>query len=401
MSEPDPRAVRVGERYDTRDTLRNAQRQAQERGLDRFLIVDADSHHYETESWEDVTSYIEDPVIRHEAQGGGVMKLVGQTPLLPVPLGNQDVSGRILRYRLRRLEEWEDSGPQRDAVILTRAMDMLGIDYQVVFPTPMLNLGLHPVPQVEAAVARAYGRWIGERILADNPRLRTMLYLPFSDPAACVRIVEEMGDEPGVVGFMVTAVRYRPVWHDDYARLYRAIEETGKPLGFHAAFNWIGDRMMESLNRFISVHALGFCFFNLVHLTNWIVNGLPERYPRLKVIWIESGLAWLPFLMQRLDHEFVMRPSEAPLLQRKPSEYVRDMHFTSQPLEVPENLDLLEMTFAQIDAENSLLYASDYPHWDFDVPAKIYDLSFLSEAAKRKILGENAARLFNLPARAP
>jgi predicted TIM-barrel fold metal-dependent hydrolase len=401
MSEPDPRAVRVGERYDTRDTLRNAQRQAQERGLDRFLIVDADSHHYETESWEDVTSYIEDPVIRHEAQGGGVMKLVGQTPLLPVPLGNQDVSGRILRYRLRRLEEWEDSGPQRDAVILTRAMDMLGIDYQVVFPTPMLNLGLHPVPQVEAAVARAYGRWIGERILADNPRLRTMLYLPFSDPAACVRIVEEMGDEPGVVGFMVTAVRYRPVWHDDYARLYRAIEETGKPLGFHAAFNWIGDRMMESLNRFVSVHALGFCFFNLVHLTNWIVNGLPERYPRLKVIWIESGLAWLPFLMQRLDHEFVMRPSEAPLLQRKPSEYVRDMHFTSQPLEVPENLDLLEMTFAQIDAENSLLYPSDYPHWDFDVPAKIYDLPFLSEAAKRKILGENAARLFNLPARAP
>jgi hypothetical protein len=394
------REVRVGESYDTRDTLRNAQRQAQERGLDRLLIVDADSHHYETESWEDVTSYIEDPVIRHEAQGGGVMKLVGQTPLLPVPLGNQDVSGRILRYRLRRLEEWEDSGPQRDAVILTRAMDMIGIDYQVVFPTPMLNLGLHPVPQVESAVARAYGRWIGERVLADNPRLRTMLYLPFSDPQTCLRIVEEMADAPGVVGFMVTSVRYRPVWHDDYAPLYRAIEESGKPLGFHAAFNWIGDRMMESLNRFISVHALGFTFFNLVHLTNWIVNGLPERFPRLKVIWIESGLAWLPFLMQRLDHEFVMRPSEAPLLQRKPSEYMRDMHFTSQPLEVPENLDVLATTFDMIDAENSLLYASDYPHWDFDVPAKIYDLPFLGEEAKRKILGENAARLFNLPPRA-
>jgi hypothetical protein len=209
-----------------------------------------------------------------------------------------------------------------------------------------------------------------------------------------------MADAPGVVGFMVTSVRYRPVWHDDYAPLYRAIEESGKPLGFHAAFNWIGDRMMESLNRFISVHALGFTFFNLVHLTNWIVNGLPERFPRLKVIWIESGLAWLPFLMQRLDHEFVMRPSEAPLLQRKPSEYMRDMHFTSQPLEVPENLDVLATTFDMIDAENSLLYASDYPHWDFDVPAKIYDLPFLGEEAKRKILGENAARLFNLPPRA-
>ena len=45
----------------------------------------------------------------------------------------------------------------------------------------------------------------------------------------------------------------------------------------------------------------------MVHLTNWIINGLPERFPKLKVIWIESGLAWLPFMMQRLDHEYLMR----------------------------------------------------------------------------------------------
>ena len=54
----------------------------------------------------------------------------------------------------------------------------------------------------------------------------------------------------------------------------------------------------------------------MIHITNWIVNGIPERFPKLKVIWIESGLAWVPFLMQRLDNEYMMRTSEAPLLKQ-------------------------------------------------------------------------------------
>ena len=57
---------------------------------------------------------------------------------------------------------------------------------------------------------------------------------------------------------------------------------------------------------------------------------------------------------------------------------------------------LLESTFRTVNAETQLLYASDYPHWDFDLPSTIYDLPFLSEKAKRNILGGNAIRLFNL-----
>ena len=72
----------------------------------------------------------------------------------------------------------------------------------------------------------------------------------------------------------------------------------------------------------------------MVHLTNWIINGIPERFPKLKVMWIESGLAWLPFMMQRLDDEYMMRPIDAPLLKRLPSEYMREMYYTSQPIEV-------------------------------------------------------------------
>jgi hypothetical protein len=397
MTEPIPleRTITVGDHYDTRETLRNARVQAEARGLDDVLIVDADAHHYETTAWADVMSFVEDPAIRQQAFGG-TGRVAGTTPHLVMGLGNQDLSGRVLRYRLGGMEEWEDSGEQRDLVIIRRAMEMMGIDYQLVFPTPMLNLGLHPVAAVEVAVARAYARWSQERMLSSEPRIGTMLYLPFSDPEACCKIVEDFGDMPGNRGFLVTATRYRGVHHNDYARLYRMIEERGLPLGFHAAFNWNGDRMMETMNRFLTVHALGFCFFNMVHLANWIVNGMPERFPKLKVIWIESGIAWLPFMMQRLDHEFVMRSSEAPLLTRKPSEYMRDMYFTTQPLEVGDDYGPLENAFKMLDGENTLLYASDYPHWDFDVPSKIWDLPFLSEDAKRKILGLNSRKVFGL-----
>jgi predicted TIM-barrel fold metal-dependent hydrolase len=396
---PPPRDVHVGQSFDTAESLRKASEQAAARGFDRFVIVDADAHHYETESWGEIVQYIEDPIIRYEATGGGSMAVVGSVPLLLGAIGNQDVSGRILHQKLRRLDATGLEGSERETYLIKRAMAAMGIDYQIVFPTPMLSLGLHPVVEVEVAIARAYARWIGERVLAGNPELRSMLYLPFNDPDACVRLVEDFGEMPGVVGFMVTGTRFRAVHSNAYARLYRMLEERGLPLGFHGGYRWQGgDRSMEQLNTFLAVHALGFPFSLMVHLTNWIVNGLPERFPRLNVVWIEGGLAWISFLSQRLDHEYAMRSSEAPLLKRLPSEYIREMYFSSQPLERPGNLALLEQTFELIDAENRLLYASDYPHWDFDVPSVVYDLPFLSEAAKRNILGANACRLFGLPA---
>jgi predicted TIM-barrel fold metal-dependent hydrolase len=71
------------------------------------------------------------------------------------------------------------------------------------------------------------------------------------------------------------------------------------------------------------------------------------------------------------------------------------MYFTSQPLE-RSNLKLTEATVEAIKADTQLLFASDWPHWDFDLPSSITTLPFLNEQAKRNILGLNAARLFNL-----
>ncbi len=89
------------------------------------------------------------------------------------------------------------------------------------------------------------------------------------------------------------------------------------------------------------------------------------------------------------------RRIEAPMLKKLPSEYMRDMFYTSQPLE-KTNPKLLQATLESFNAETQLLYASDWPHWDFDAPSAIATLPFLSDQAKRNILGLNAARIFNL-----
>jgi predicted TIM-barrel fold metal-dependent hydrolase len=274
-------------------------------------------------------------------------------------------------------------------------MESIGIDYQIVFPTPMLELGMHPDTNMEVAISWAYTRWLTEEILPHDPRIKTMVYLPFNDPRASLRAVEEFSGRPGVVGFLVTSTRYRPVHHNEYMPVYRALEERGIPLGFHSVYH-SQERIFEGMNRFLSVHALSFVLYNLVHLTNMVINGIPERFPNLKVLWIESGLAWVPFLMQRLDNEYMMRTSEAPLLKMKPSEYMKkNFYYTTQPMEDGDH-EALQLTMKMINAETRLLFASDFPHWDFNLQSTVYELPFLSERAKHRILGENARHLFKL-----
>lgn len=380
--------------FDTRTLLKNASKQAAARNYADMLIVDADSHHYETDSFAEICDFIEDPVLRTEAR----FQRYGQIGIATAQGAYQNLAGRIPRVP-SRFKEKTPPTPHRDITLATRWMDSLGVDIACIFPTAMLALSGCPRSAVEVGLARAYNRWLVDKVLAHEPRLKSMLYLPFSDPGACYRMVQDFGDKPGVLGFMITATHYNAVYDNAYVKTFAALEERGMPLAFHGGFTW-GDRSLELTNRFIAVHALGFSWYNMLHMTNWLVNGLPERFPRLKVIWIESGLAWIPFLMQRLDNEFMMRGSDAPQLKRKPSDYMREMYYTTQPMEMVGNRKALQNTFEMINAETQLLYASDYPHWDMDVPSTIYDLPFLDEQAKRNILGLNACRVYGIdPAR--
>ncbi|MEC7488639.1 MAG: amidohydrolase family protein [Pseudomonadota bacterium] len=388
-----PKEIDIG--TDTRDILARATQYAADRNFRDWLIVDVDAHHSEMASWKEVVTHIEDPVLRETAIQ--LQKRTGSTAGLSNHVGGlryQDVGGRIPHQTALR-ETVDDDSVHRDVTLMRRVMDALSIDWQVLFPGNLLQLGLHPQPRVEVQLSFAYNRFLMERIIPAEPRLKTLLYLPFCEPKECERMVEEFAGHPDVIGFMVTSVRYKSVHHDSYMRLYSMIEETGKPLCFHAGNNWQDD-YLKQLDTFISMHAISFVLCNMVHLANWVMHGLNERFPKLDVIWTESGVAWVPFMMQRLDNEYLMRSSEAPNLKRLPSEYIQEMYFTTQPME-RTNMDLLAAGFKAMKADTQLLYASDWPHWDFDAPNSVYELPFLTEDAKKNILGRNAARLFGLP----
>ena len=378
---------------DTRDILAHATRQAENH--EDYFLVDMDAHVSETSFWPEILALIDNDVIRQMGAGqcGAARQrepFAAQSPARhPAPASLWPRAASAGPARAGR-----ENGSHRFVELARRAMDALGLDYQIVFPTPMLSLGMHPQDELEAALGGAYNKWLVERILPEDDRLKGLLYLPFNTPEACVEQVERYAGNDRVIGYTVCSTRNKPVHHNAYMKLYALMEETGKPFAFHSGFNW-NDPSFLQLNRFISMHALSFVHYNLIHMTNWIINGLPERFPKLKVMWVESGLAWIPYLMQRLDHEYQMRSCEAPLLKRLPSEYMRDMFYTSQPME-KTNPKLLQATMEAFNAETQLLYASDWPHWDFDAPSTITTLPFLSEQAKRNILGLNAARAFNL-----
>ena len=384
------RRVEVEELNTTRQ-LAHARRQAIARNLDDMLIVDVDSHHYEMEHLDEVLPYFESEVFKQLVMAG---RSKGRGSLLPSQTSFQDMGGRITRYPLRGSEKTDNSKP-RDIQLGNRWMDALSVDYACLFPTQMLHVGLTTQIEIENNLCWAYNRWLTEKILPEaDGRYYSMLCLPFSDPDESLRQVETFGHRKHVTGFCVTAIRTLPVHHNSYMKVYRAIEERGLALSFHSGTN-TGEPIFKSINRFAIVHALGFPWYNMLHLSNWIANGLSERFPKLPVMWIEAGLAWVPFLMQRLDHEYMLRTSEFPRLKRRPSEYMREMFYSSQPMEVTD-MEQLESTFRMINAETQLLYASDYPHWDFDLPSRMLDLPFLTEKAKHNILGGNAARLFKL-----
>jgi len=150
------RRVRAGAPMDTDEVLHKAGEQAASRGFHDMLICDADAHHYEGEAWSEIAAFIEDDVLRRQAFGTGVSKLASSNALVPSQQSDSDLSGRIPRYGIRVVEEGDGSRP-RDAVLTRRAMDAMGIDYTILFPGPMLGLGLHPMVDVEVAVAMLVG----------------------------------------------------------------------------------------------------------------------------------------------------------------------------------------------------------------------------------------------------
>jgi uncharacterized protein len=376
--------------------LRNARREAERRHLERLTVVDADLHLPAGPDPDEVGRHLRHANLRRLlALGASGIGFRSWDTLVPAPREDPRVAGRV-RLPAQALPTAGPDGRHPMAAALLDCLDSLGADYGIVSHAPLLYLAQHPDVEVETELARAFAGWFLEDVLPGSDRLRTLLYLPITDPQASVRMIEELAGRPGVAGFLITAVSELPLHRNEYMKVFAALDERAQPLAVHAAANW-QERPFNLLERFVGAHALGTPFYGLVHLFNAVVAGLPERFPRIRWVWMEAGQSWATFAASRLDNEYRQRQSEAPLLTRLPSAYIREMHFTTQPFEDEFPAREARAFLDSLGGARRLLYSSGYPGPDFDTPARIFDLPYLTGEEKRAILGENALELFGLP----
>jgi hypothetical protein len=148
------------EELNTTKLLAHARQQAVRRKYDEMLIVDCDAHHYENENYGEILPFMENDVLRQLTIGG---RGFGRRPIVPSQAGFiQDMGGRVTRYPLRPSEK-TDPGRIRDIELGERWMDAMGVDYSCLFPTGMLNIGLHPQKEMESDLCWAYNRWLTEK----------------------------------------------------------------------------------------------------------------------------------------------------------------------------------------------------------------------------------------------
>ena len=125
-----------------------------------------------------------------------------------------------------------------------------------------------------------------------------------------------------------------------------------------------------------------------------VFEGVFERFPTLKIVLIEGGFAWLPSLMWRMDRAYKRLHAEVPHLKQLPSAYVR-RHFwlTTQPIEEPTKPQQFHQLLAHLDMNDRLMFATDYPHWDFDAPDQVFPTK-IDPALEQRIMSENAKALY-------
>jgi predicted TIM-barrel fold metal-dependent hydrolase len=287
------------------------------------------------------------------------------------------------------------------AAELREGLSALGIDLAVLFPDHLLLFA--PLPHIEYAteLSHAYNRWLLAEWLAREEGLYGALLACPQNPEDSARQIERYAREEKVVAVYLPTAGVNPLWgHRKYDPILAAAEAADLPVLLHSvtlvspAFPFQLDQFENHFARQILAHS----FAMQANLVSLMHSGVPARYPRLKVGFTEAGVAWVPYMMWRLDKYYHEYRRMVPFLERRPSEYIKEqMWFATQPLEEPDDAHDLVAAIKLFDGEERTLFASDWPHHDFDHPKAVLKLPMPPEM-KRKIMGENALALFNIPA---
>jgi predicted TIM-barrel fold metal-dependent hydrolase len=256
-----------------------------------------------------------------------------------------------------------------------------------------------PDADYASAMVSAWNDHTIEHWLPTDKRFKMVLWVAHQDPLQAAQEIERLGDHPDVVSVWFSSTATIPFGNRFYHPIYEAAQRHNLPIGIHPGN--AGGMMAQPAataagmaRTYLEWHT-GVSQIYMAQLTNILLEGIFERFPRLGFYFVEGGIAWLPHLLWRLDSHYKGLRQQAPWLKKLPSDYIADhVRFTTQPLEEPKKHEHLAQIFDMIDAENILMFASDYPHWDFDEPTAVERK--LPSAMRQKVLHDNAAKFLRL-----
>ena len=284
-----------------------------------------------------------------------------------------DLNSYPPRMPLSGRPDWRPKGakPGSDlAMVRRQALDGLGSSHAIC----NVLYGAQAVFDVymAAAFCRAINDWIAAEWLAAEPRLRASIVVPMQAPDLAVEEIERCASDPRFVSILVLAQGETLLGRRHFWPVYQAAERHKLPIVIHAgsqyrqapsSIGWPSYRMEYYLAEAQAFQA---------QVLSLILEGVFGKFPGLKVVLAESGVAWLPAFMWRANKTWRGVRVEVPWVDREPAQIMRDhIRLTTQPFDSPPTAEGVEDLIDQIGSDRMLLFSSDYPHWQFDGDAVI------------------------------
>jgi predicted TIM-barrel fold metal-dependent hydrolase len=284
------------------------------------------------------------------------------------------------------------------AHMLKHHLDRYEIDYAILTGSGILGVSLNPDPDYGNVVASAYNDWLVETWLNASPKYKGSILVNHSDPLAAAKEIDRMAANKNMVQVIMCSGSRMLYGQRFYHPIFEAAERNGLPVAVHPGTEGRGIAGAPTPSgyptRYMEWHNILPTNY-MAHVNSLVCEGVFEKFPGLKFVAIEGGIAWLPHLMWRMDKNFKALRDTAPWLKKLPSEYIRNhIYVTTQPIEESDNPEHLNQIFDMIGADHAIMFSSDYPHWDFDNPEMA--LRPIKKELRQKILCDNAMALYRL-----
>ncbi|MEA2768257.1 MAG: uncharacterized protein QOD93_1219, partial [Acetobacteraceae bacterium] len=237
-------------------------------------------------------------------------------------------------------------------------------------------------PLLSDAMTHATNEWQKAEWTSQDKRLRGSVVVPYEDTAASVREIELRAGDANFAQVLLLSRTAEPLGQRRYWPIYEAAAAADLAVGIHAFGNGGWPNTAGGWGSYYIEEMVGHAQAQQSLLVSMILEGVFEHVPGLRVVLVEGGLAWAAALGWRMDRQWAKLKRELPHLKRAPSEYIRsNVWFTTQPIEEPEPRTQLAEALDWIGWDR-ILFATDYPHWDFDHPEQALPIK-LTEAQRQ------------------